>query len=141
MRDQGEVHSAGVETAAYTACAPRADTTRTSEANDGSAPLVERTVLPPVANRSSPHDRVPVQPYTTRAATSVAAPSGLNNDAAPPITPIGQSDSTGSHGTLMISKGGLSKYLGPTAGTEWLKDVRLFCSRNSQKLTCAVRKS
>jgi hypothetical protein len=26
-------------------------------------------------------------------------------------------------GTLMIDKGGRSKYLGPTAGSDWLKDV------------------
>ena len=30
---------------------------------------------------------------------------------------------TGSHGTLMLDKAGRSKYLGPTAGSEWLKDV------------------
>ena len=28
-----------------------------------------------------------------------------------------------SHGTLMLSGGGQSRYLGPTAGSEWLKDV------------------
>ena len=28
-----------------------------------------------------------------------------------------------SHGTLMLDKEGRSKYLGPTAGSEWLKDV------------------
>jgi hypothetical protein len=29
----------------------------------------------------------------------------------------------GSYGTLMLSEGGRSKYLGPTAGSEWLRDV------------------
>lgn len=29
----------------------------------------------------------------------------------------------GSYGILMIGEGGRSKYLGPTAGSEWLKDV------------------
>ncbi|KAL1865142.1 hypothetical protein VTK73DRAFT_5467 [Phialemonium thermophilum] len=32
------------------------------------------------------------------------------------------SDQNGSYGTLMFGKGGRSKYLGPTAGSEWLKD-------------------
>lgn len=30
-----------------------------------------------------------------------------------------------SHGTLMLTQGGRSKYLGPTAASEWLKDVSL----------------
>lgn len=29
----------------------------------------------------------------------------------------------GSYGTLVLSGGGRSKYLGPTAGSEWLRDV------------------
>lgn len=33
-----------------------------------------------------------------------------------------------SHGTLMLSKEGRAKYLGPTAGSEWLKDVGWCCS-------------
>ena len=33
-------------------------------------------------------------------------------------------EQSGSYGTLMLSQGGRSKYLGPTAGSEWLKDVR-----------------
>ena len=36
---------------------------------------------------------------------------------------IDHGEQNGSHGTLMLSKGGRSKYLGPTAGSEWLKDV------------------
>lgn len=32
-------------------------------------------------------------------------------------------DSNEAHGTLMLSREGRSKYLGPTAGSEWLKDV------------------
>ena len=30
----------------------------------------------------------------------------------------------GSHGTLLLDKEGRARYLGPTAGSEWLKDVR-----------------
>lgn len=32
-------------------------------------------------------------------------------------------DANEAHGTLMLSREGRSKYLGPTAGSEWLKDV------------------
>lgn len=35
----------------------------------------------------------------------------------------GVNEQSGSHGTLMLGSGGRSKYLGPTAGSEWLKDV------------------
>lgn len=30
----------------------------------------------------------------------------------------------GSHGTLLMTRGGRFKYLGPTSASEWLKDVR-----------------
>lgn len=33
-------------------------------------------------------------------------------------------EQNGSYGTLMLDKDGRSKYLGPTAGSEWLKDVQ-----------------
>lgn len=39
-----------------------------------------------------------------------------------------------SHGTLVISASGRSKYLGPSAASEWLKDVRTF--RTGDKNTC-----
>jgi hypothetical protein len=39
-----------------------------------------------------------------------------------PKSPLEQS-----HGTLVISSTGRSKYLGPTAASEWLKDVCLLC--------------
>lgn len=42
-----------------------------------------------------------------------------------------------SFGTLLISRGGRSKYLGPTAASEWLQDVSLTrCSANE---TCSKR--
>ena len=49
--------------------------------------------------------------------------SGLHNSAA---QPLGVGEQSGSYGTLMLGKGGRSKYLGPTAGSEWLKEVRLL---------------
>ena len=47
--------------------------------------------------------------------------SGSSNPV-PPSTDV--DEQSGSYGTLMLSKGGRSKYLGPTAGSEWLKEVR-----------------
>ncbi|EPE06816.1 hypothetical protein F503_03243 [Ophiostoma piceae UAMH 11346] len=34
-------------------------------------------------------------------------------------------EQSGSYGTLVMSRGGRSKYLGPTAGSEWLKDSQM----------------
>ena len=46
------------------------------------------------------------------------------SDSSNPAPPsIGVDEQSGSYGTLMLSKGGRSKYLGPTAGSEWLKEV------------------
>lgn len=50
-------------------------------------------------------------------ATTPGGPSVITSQS------VDQGDQNGSHGTLMLSKGGRSKYLGPTAGSEWLKDV------------------
>ncbi|KAJ0104372.1 hypothetical protein J7T55_011156 [Diaporthe amygdali] len=41
---------------------------------------------------------------------------------------------SGSHGTLMLGKRGRSKYLGPTAGSEWLKEAsRLFDLKDAHR--------
>lgn len=52
-------------------------------------------------------------------------PTGACGSRRHTVGPVDHGEQSGSHGTLMLSKGGRSKYLGPTAGTEWLKDVRL----------------
>lgn len=49
----------------------------------------------------------------------------------------GDEDNVGSHGTLMICRDGLSKYLGPTAGSEWLKDSETQEIRDSPAVTRA----
>jgi hypothetical protein len=41
---------------------------------------------------------------------------------------IEDAEQGGSHGTLVIGKGGESRYLGPTAGSVWLKDVSVVLS-------------
>ncbi|PVH82125.1 hypothetical protein DL98DRAFT_653478 [Cadophora sp. DSE1049] len=43
----------------------------------------------------------------------------------------------GSDGTLMLDKGGRSKYLGPTAGSEWLKDSEMQEGLDSSENTRA----
>ena len=42
------------------------------------------------------------------------------------------------HGTLLIGRGGRSKYLGPTAASEWLKDV---CVIRSYRADSSARKA
>lgn len=38
---------------------------------------------------------------------------------------VNDEEKSNSYGTLVMSRGGRSKYLGPTAGSEWLKDVQV----------------
>ena len=54
----------------------------------------------------------------------------LTNDAAHDV----------SYGTLMLSEGGRSKYLGPTAGSEWLRDVCKTTVDIKKKLKCVSLK-
>lgn len=48
--------------------------------------------------------------------------AGISRTCASEPTDDGEPDE--SYGTLMFSQGGQSKYLGPTAGSVWLRDVR-----------------
>jgi len=43
------------------------------------------------------------------------------------LNPADEHVQDGSHGTLLLSKEGRARYLGPTAGSEWLKDVSPTC--------------
>lgn len=80
----------------------------------------------------------PVRPFTTHSTPSrgsrPAIPgritgtlhsntSGIRGSSNPDSQTIDNYHQNGSHGTLMLDKEGRSKYLGPTAGSEWLKDV------------------
>ncbi|KAL4764891.1 Zn(II)2Cys6 transcription factor [Aspergillus foveolatus] len=53
------------------------------------------------------------------------------------VQSAGVSRGSGSHGTLMLGKGGRSKYLGPTAGSEWLKDTETQFAPDSASVTRA----
>ncbi|KAL4893492.1 hypothetical protein BDV59DRAFT_207607 [Aspergillus ambiguus] len=77
--------------------------------------LLARALQPETVHKSPlvPSDRIAPQPDDPSTA------SASNN---PASQPIGAGEQSGSYGTLMLSKGGRSKYLGPTAGSEWLKE-------------------
>lgn len=51
---------------------------------------------------------------------------------------VEEEEPSGPHGTLMLDKAGRSKYLGPTAGSEWLKDVSVIGLRGYSKLITLV---
>lgn len=75
-----------------------------------------------------------LEPYTShglssQSPTSVpqeSAPTAASASSNPDLQNVNDGEQSGSYGTLMLSKGGRSKYLGPTAGSEWLKDVSYF---------------
>jgi len=101
--------------------------------------------IPSRSNASGPNQVNPLtllahalEPYTTQAPsprTPASAPSGrleepahsINTGTSAPSNParytIEDERENGSYGTLMLGKRGRSKYLGPTAGSEWLKEV------------------
>lgn len=66
-----------------------------------------------------------------------SVPSGASgsNNSAP--RPVDDGEQSGSYGTLVLSKGGRSKYLGPTAGSEWLKDSETQDVTDTPSLTRA----
>ena len=72
----------------------------------------------------------------------VAAPvAGVSNRPntyrnSPSQPPLDNDEQNGSYGTLVLSKGGRSKYLGPTAGSEFLKDARSLASKSMLELIC-----
>ncbi|KAL4970486.1 fungal specific transcription factor domain-containing protein [Aspergillus stella-maris] len=77
-------------------------------------------------------------PQTVQDPSSV--PSGSTtapwpNNATQPGVNAG--DEGGSHGTLMLGRGGRSKYLGPAAGSEWLKDSETQVVPDSPSFTRA----
>lgn len=66
-----------------------------------------------------------LQPYTVSNPPPPNVLGGPSVSINPPVHPPEAGDQNDSYGTLMLSKGGRYKYLGPTAGTEWLKEVSL----------------
>ncbi|WWC87416.1 uncharacterized protein L201_002305 [Kwoniella dendrophila CBS 6074] len=76
--------------------------------------------LPPPAPRSVSH---PSSPHNS---TDMIPGSSMNSiDGSIPPRHLPRSPVAHSHGTLVIGQEGRSRYLGPTAGTEWLKNQEL----------------
>ncbi|KAL1893125.1 hypothetical protein Sste5346_006557 [Sporothrix stenoceras] len=48
---------------------------------------------------------------------------------------VDDEEKSNSYGTLVMSRGGRSKYLGPTAGSEWLKDSQLHDTTTTPSIT------
>ncbi|KAM5344358.1 hypothetical protein ACJ41O_012895 [Fusarium nematophilum] len=71
----------------------------------------------PCTPAPAPPDRMAEPLYNVPTATSGS--SNLTRNAAD------NGQESGSYGTLMVSKRGRSKYLGPTAGSEWLKESEM----------------
>ncbi|RAK77690.1 uncharacterized protein BO72DRAFT_477267 [Aspergillus fijiensis CBS 313.89] len=70
---------------------------------------------------------------------SLSGPSDRRNSGYqnPVPQPLGVAGQNGSYGTLMLGKGGRSKYLGPTAGSEWLKESETQDASDSPPVTRA----
>lgn len=78
------------------------------------------TIQGPSQNTASsvPPARIPEPLYSIpTGATGASASSNAARQS------IDDGQHSGSHGTLMLGKRGRSKYLGPTAGSEWLKEA------------------
>lgn len=111
--------------------------------SSGHGPSPTRTNGIRMLNRSLPTDRGWIIPNSNMQVTGeeldstnhVAASTNNANVAVP-------DDATqdGSFGTLMLSEGGRSKYLGPTAGSEWLRDVCKLAATPRMKLKYASQR-
>lgn len=64
-------------------------------------------------------------------------PTGASGSSASVRQAFENAQESGSYGTLMLSKRGRSKYLGPTAGSEWLKESEMQDVSDSPLMTRA----
>jgi hypothetical protein len=89
-----------------------------------------------------PTQRPEIRPGHTQIHHDYDGHDSLNRLAllAHPMQPVEDDNENGSYGTLMLSKEGQSKYLGPTAGSEWLKDVGHMAPMAPNKLKYSSRK-
>lgn len=82
-----------------------------------------------------PSPRTPASVPPARMAEALYnVPTGASGSSNPARQSIDDGQQSGSHGTLMLGKRGRSKYLGPTAGSEWLKEAsRLSARKRAQQ--------
>lgn len=86
-------------------------------------PYAVRGASPRVSTSEPPADRLTEPLYSV--------PSGASGSSNRTRQLVDDGQQGGSYGTLMLSTRGRSKYLGPTAGSEWLKEVsHPFCERH-----------
>ena len=79
--------------------------------------------IPFLAGETGPIQHPPHSPTSRTAGPLPGLPSGGIASEGSTFQAVDDGEKSGSYGTLMLSKGGRSKYLGPTAAIEWLKDV------------------
>ena len=85
--------------------------------------LLARAIGPVAVQPNSSHSPTTMPPPGQLARDPSSAPSGTSGSNHPHTRAVDAENADGSYGTLMVSKGGQSKYLGPTAGSEWLQAV------------------
>jgi hypothetical protein len=95
--------------------------------------LLAHAFEPYATQGSSPHHLTQVP--SGRIATTPYSILRTPTDATARSIPVEDGEQDGSYGTLMLGQGGRSKYLGPTAGSEWLKDVRCLLVMALQELS------
>lgn len=92
--------------------------------NDVNPLTLLANALEPYAVRGpSPRTSTSAPPTERLAEPLYSVPSGASGSSNPARQPVDDGQQSGSYGTLMLSTRGRSKYLGPTAGSEWLKEV------------------
>lgn len=108
---------------------------------DGADPLalLARTLEADTVQVPAPHSASPM-PSGGMAGSLHSVPSGASGSSNPASQPALVGEPSGSYGTLMLSDGGRSKYLGPTAGSEWLKDVCSLALTTLNELNTSSRK-
>lgn len=99
----------------------------------GAAPLVPvgsaSTNIPPPASSTTQHDPAVLAPLRTTPGASGSKVSFLDSSSWTGGSPGSHQlvntfgDEVQSSGTLLMAHGGRSKYLGPNASSEWLRDV------------------
>jgi hypothetical protein len=87
--------------------------------------LLARAFEPYAAQDSSPSNLTRVSSNRNAAPPYgiLRTPTDATSTNISAFQPAEDGEHDGSYGTLMLGQGGRSKYLGPTAGSEWLKDV------------------
>jgi hypothetical protein len=87
------------------------------------------TNIPPSASSTTQHDRAILAPLGTTPGASGSKVSFLDSSSWTGGSPGSRQvvstfgDEVQSSGTLLMAHGGRSKYLGPNASSEWLRDV------------------